>query len=500
MEVEKQTIEWKESWKDEFLAWLCGYANAKGGTLFIGRDDEGNFVPLNNAKKLLEDLPNKIRDTLGIIADVNLHTHSSSAYIEIIVEPYPTAISYKGEYHYRTGSTKQLLKGNALNKFLLDKMGKKWDAIPIPNITIDDLDEKAFKIFREKAILRNRVSENAINISDEMLLESLNLFDDNNYLKRAGALLFHPNPEKYITGAYIKIAYFEENNTMVYQDEIRGSLFTQIEQTIDFLQTKYLKANISYTNLNRIESPYPIKALREILLNAVAHKNYSSGNPIQIKVFNNKIEFWNEGSIPIEWTLEKFLGQHPSKPSNPEIADVLFRAGYIEAWGLGIGIILSECDKNGLPKPVFNFEFDGLKVELSQNEPYKYLTKGSFQETLLSQILESKEERNSLNDSDIEKLIPIIKTLEIKSLKIIFLLTESFPLKRKEIMETVQLTNQTFNIKRFFDPLLKYNIVTPIIKERPNSKHQQYLLTTLGKKVAQILKEAFDDSNIKLLS
>ena len=70
---EKQNIEYKESWRDEYLKWICGFANAQGGTLYIGKDDNGNPIGLNNAKKLLEDLPNKIKDSMGIIADVNYY-------------------------------------------------------------------------------------------------------------------------------------------------------------------------------------------------------------------------------------------------------------------------------------------------------------------------------------------------------------------------------------------------------------------------------------------
>jgi ATP-dependent DNA helicase RecG len=71
--AESQNIEWKEKWRDEYLKWICGFANAHGGTIFIGKDDTGSIVDLKVAKKLLEEIPNKVRDTLGILVDVNLH-------------------------------------------------------------------------------------------------------------------------------------------------------------------------------------------------------------------------------------------------------------------------------------------------------------------------------------------------------------------------------------------------------------------------------------------
>ncbi|MDR0306437.1 MAG: ATP-binding protein [Chitinispirillales bacterium] len=108
--AETQNIEYKSSWRDEYLKWICGFANAQGGTLFIGKDDIGNIVGIENSKKLMEDLPNKITTILGIIADVNLHKTSQGGYIEITVEPQPNPVNYKGEYHFRSAVQSRNLK------------------------------------------------------------------------------------------------------------------------------------------------------------------------------------------------------------------------------------------------------------------------------------------------------------------------------------------------------------------------------------------------------
>jgi len=106
---ENQNIEWKSSWRDEYIKWICGFANAAGGTLVIGKNDKGVITGVNNAGRLLEDIPNKVRDILGIIVDVNLKTDKGKDFLEIMVEPHPHPVSYKGQYHYRSGSTKQAL-------------------------------------------------------------------------------------------------------------------------------------------------------------------------------------------------------------------------------------------------------------------------------------------------------------------------------------------------------------------------------------------------------
>ena len=116
--AEKQNIEWKESWRDEYLKWICGFSNAQGGRIYIGIDDNGKVVGVENSKRLLEDIPNKIQNKLGIVADVNLLQKDGLDYIEIVVAPSAFPVSYNGEYHYRSGSTKQQLRGDALTTFL----------------------------------------------------------------------------------------------------------------------------------------------------------------------------------------------------------------------------------------------------------------------------------------------------------------------------------------------------------------------------------------------
>jgi len=131
---EHQNMEWKESWRDEYLKWICAFANADGGLLVIGKNDAGKTVGVPNARKLLKDLPNKIRDVLGLIVPVNLRRKDGREFIEIVVQAAPYPVSYKGEYHIRSGSTRQELKGASLDQFLLGKQGLHWDAVPVPNV------------------------------------------------------------------------------------------------------------------------------------------------------------------------------------------------------------------------------------------------------------------------------------------------------------------------------------------------------------------------------
>jgi ATP-dependent DNA helicase RecG len=389
---ENQNIEYKENWRDEYLKWICGFANASGGKIFIGINDTGKVVGVANAKKLLEDIPNKAKDILGVIVDVNLHSENEKEYLEIIVEDYPYPVNYKGQYHYRSGSTKQELKGAALDKFMLRKKGKKWDGVPIPNVSVSDLKNETFDFFRKRALKSKRIEEDVLSDSNELLIENLQL-KENQYLKRAAVLLFHPNPENFVTGAYIKIGFFESDSELIFQDEVHGNLFEQVEKTIDLLFTKYIKAIISYEGIHRVETyEYPKDALREALLNAIAHKDYSSGIPIQISVYKDKIMFWNDGQLPENWTVENLLAKHSSKPYNPDIANAFFRVGYVESWGRGITKMKTECESAGLPIPTYKYEASDFWVEFRKdiyNE--NYLIKLGINERQIKAILYVKE-------------------------------------------------------------------------------------------------------------
>lgn len=176
--AESQNIEWKESWRNECLKWICGFANAQGGKIYIGTNDDGTVIGIKDSKKLMEDIPNKVRDVLGIIVDVNLLTEDGKDYIEICVNPNTYPVNYQGEYHYRSGSTKQLLKGQALNQFLLKKTGITWDSVPIQGAAIKDLRNDSFDIFREQAVKSKRMDELDIRVSNEQLLDRLNLINE----------------------------------------------------------------------------------------------------------------------------------------------------------------------------------------------------------------------------------------------------------------------------------------------------------------------------------
>lgn len=365
---ESQNVEYKESWRDEYLKWLCGFANAGGGTLYIGVDDAGKIVGVQNIKKLLEDVPNKIQSGLGIVADVNKLTEDGKDYLEIKVKSSTFPISYHGEFHYRSGATKQQLTGIALSEFIMQKTGFRWEDVTVDNIAVDDLDDESFKIFRREALKNNRMSEAELNVSNKELLQKLHLIT-NGKLKRSAVLLFYSDPEIIQNGSYIKIGKFDEHGRVVYHNDLEESLLVNASKVIDIIFQMYLKAKISYKHDIRVEEyPFAREAIREAVYNAIAHNCYMYGVPIQIRVDDNSITISNSCILPEGWTVETLMEPHDSKPYNPDIARVFYRAGFIENWGQGIKKICDECKAIGSGLPFYELIGTILRIRLQALE------------------------------------------------------------------------------------------------------------------------------------
>lgn len=363
--AESQNIEWKESWRDEYLKWICGFANAQGGCIYIGVDDAGRVIGVQNGKRLLEEIPNKIQTNLGFLADVNLLSKNDLEYIEIIVSPSSYPVSYKGEYHFRSGSTKQVLRGTALTEFISSKTGIRWEDSVIEGVDVEDLDKESFDIFRREAVRSKRMTKDDLNMSNAELLDSLDLLKDGK-LTRAAVLLFHRTPQKWMFGTYTRIGKFGKGSDLQYQDEVIGSLFMQAERVIELIYLKYLKAPITYDNLTRVETyPFPKDAVREALYNALVHSRWSAGIPIQIRIEDDAMYISNECVFPSDWTMESLLQRHQSRPYNPKIARAFFRAGYIESWGRGIQKIFEVCNEYGALQPEYVVHSEDIMLKLA---------------------------------------------------------------------------------------------------------------------------------------
>jgi len=439
--AETQNIEYKENWRDEYLKWVCGFANAQGGNIYIGLKDDGRVVGIANSKKLMEDIPNKIRNTMGIISDVNLLQLDGKEYIEIKVNPSSYPVNYLGEYHIRSGSTKQQLRGSALTAFLMEKTGYRWDAVPVDDITVEDLDQESINIFRREAVRNGRMSREVLDISNHELLDSLDLLVGGK-LKRAAVMLFHRRPGRIAANSYVKIGRFGEGSDLQYQDTVEGSLFQMANKVIDLIYTKYLKAAISYQHDIRVETyPFPREAVREAIYNALGHNNYGDGVPIQVRIADEAMYISNNCMLPKDWTEDTLLHKHKSVPFNPSIANAFYRAGYIEAWGRGIQKMIEACRSLGTPDPEYTVLGNDLTVKLT-----------ALERAIVSEPKVPKDHDDTLDDTKDDTLENVLGE------KILVLLGMNAKLTQEEI--ALQTGSSIATVKRAMKKLVDDGSIT----------------------------------------
>jgi ATP-dependent DNA helicase RecG len=368
MNTENQNIEYKESWRDEYLKWVCGFANAQGGKLYIGIDDRGNVCGMENVHRLSEDIPNKIVALLGVVADVNILNREGKDYIEIEAAPSNVPISYKGKYYYRSGSTMQELNGAALQNFVIKKMGRSWDDMVHERATVDDLDRDAIDFFLRKGIQAGRIDPSEVNAPTMTVLQNLHLVDDEGHLKNAALLLFCEKPGRYFTGTEFKIGRFHSNIAdLLSQEMIECSIIQMADRVVRMLKDKFLTMPIHYEGLQRVETlEVPEDALREILYNAICHKDYL-GPQIQMRVWDHHVEIWNDGELPAAITPENIEKVHASYPRNKNLAFAFYKAGFIESWGRGWQKICDGFTAAGLSKPTIESAQGGVLVTFQRN-------------------------------------------------------------------------------------------------------------------------------------
>ncbi|MEO5644330.1 MAG: ATP-binding protein [Bacteroidia bacterium] len=415
--TEKYNTEFKESWRDDHLKTLCAFANTKGGELLVGIDDKGKAKGLADKKKLLEDIPNKIKEYLSVLGEVQLKTRNRKEYLSIKVKPYETAISYRGKCYIRSGSTTQEINGAELHRFLLDKSNTSWESIIEDGSSISEINERHIVQFKELAKGNSRPS--AKEKTTVNLLAKLHLMEKGR-LTRAAILLFGKNPQLFFPSCFIKIGKFSNEDELQSSEEIKGNLFNQAEKVLEILKSKYLVSEVQIKGLYRTETlEYPETALREALVNAIAHKEYS-GAHIQIKIYPNKLTFWNPGGLPQGLTVALLKKSHPSHPRNKLIAAVLHDAGLIEQWGHGTVKMVRDCIKAGLPEPSFEEHGGGMLVTFIKDiYTEEYLNWKGINDRQIKGILHIKE-FGKISNQEYQNITGAIKRTSSRDLSELF--------------------------------------------------------------------------------
>ncbi len=375
---ESETVEFKKSlseWK-EIIETVAAFSNTKGGVILVGIDDNGKVIGVEIGKGTIEELTNRILTNTEpkIYPEIVTMTVDDKEIIMVNIEKFPYDVVFAfGKPFKRVGkSTVRMSKDEYKKRIIeLHKKDLYFDGLLLEEATIDEISENKLKAFIKNA---KEIRNIDISLSEEVadILRKLKLLK-NDSLTNASILLFGKNPQFYFPQASVKCIRFKGNDVtgeMIDFKEINSDLLSQVEEVERFIYNNIsLRAWIEEGKLERQEKwEYPPKAIREALVNAIVHRDYRKPSKIQVRIFNDGIEFWNPGKLPEGWSIDTLKKEHTSEPFNPLIARIFFWAGYVEEVGTGTNKIIKWCKEWELPEPEFAIKSGNIVIRLRKSK------------------------------------------------------------------------------------------------------------------------------------
>jgi len=401
-EGEGTTVEFKESMGENGFKTVSAFSNTQGGTLFCGVSNTRDIVGFNSSEEPVHTITNKIINKMGINPSISCFDWDGKKILRIDVEKSPNPISYNGKYYKKVGSTTTVILGDELRDFFLK--GSNWDGL-VNDYSLEEIDDESLKRFTQRAVKKGRLVADDTDDISEILLK-LNLLVDGK-LTNAAIILFGRDPQKYFTNALVRVLRFKEE-VSVSDRRVSGNLFQQVEEAGEAIKNSI---NVKFEikgKLTRDEVwDYPLKAIREALINSIVHRDYFKyGIQTQIKIFDDKIWFFNPGELFGGMTIQKLKQLHPSSTRNPLIAEMFFKAGLVEVHGSGIHQIMKSLKNAGLHEPEFKEEFAGFSVYMMKNVYDKEYLKGLGLNRSQIQAVSFMQEHGSLTMSDFMRISP----------------------------------------------------------------------------------------------
>jgi len=360
---EGEAIEFKRQWTGRALEDLAAFANTCGGTLLIGVREDGEIVGAPTDDREIQRIANLITSHLGIAPSIRVVEMKGRKVLEIRVEPSQKVIVYGGRYLRRVGSTNRDFPPEELARYFLERSGRTWDSLP-SEWTLDEISPEALAQFSRLA--RHRLPH--VDPSNpEQMLQNLELLEGKQ-LRNATVLLFGKKPQRLFPQAQVRIGILRGSQILDSHD-FKGTLWEQLEGAMErFRQVLKVRFDIrvdetTLEGLQRREVwEYPLEALREALVNALIHRDYTIPADIQVRIYEDRLEIWNAGELPPPLKPEDLYGRHPSVLRNSLLAQTFYFAGLVERWGTGTIRIIELCRDQGLPKPEFQNQQGGFLV------------------------------------------------------------------------------------------------------------------------------------------
>lgn len=345
-----------------------------------------------------------------------------------------------------------------------------FDATFHPKATLNDIDEEKVSLFVKLAQAK-RGFPIPFTAGVPSILTHLDLISEDNRLTNAAILLFAKKPQSFFITSEIKCAQFYGNEITkpipAYQ-VYRGNVFELIDQAVDFVMSRIdvrIGTRDKRTDVD-VDYELPLEAVREAIVNAVTHRDYTSNASVQVMLFRNRLEVWNPGALPYGLTTAKLLLPHPSVPTNPILANPIYLAGYIERMGTGTRDIVEQCKAIGLREPEFIQE-ENFRVILWRKE--------KRDEPINEPINPHKNTDNELDKFYWLADEPINEPIKKELVLIIDIIRSNPGISRSELFESTGKSLST--IKRYVKILSDNNIV----ERKGSNKTGGYHLTNEAK-------------------
>jgi len=414
---------------DKFSQAICAFSNdlpnhRQKGYLLIGVKDNGELSGLKADDKLLQNLGG-LRADGNILPQpiISIKTFSFDkgdvVVVEITPSPFPP-VRFKGKTWIRVGSRKAVAS-EMEERILIERRSSNmsmFDMRPCLDSSLEDLDIDLFiGLYLPKAIDKNILKKDNRNIKEK--LAALRFYNTL-YSKptNAGVLLFGKNPEYFFPGAYIQYVRFEGNTIsgkILNEKKFSGSLVTILKKIEGFIDDAIITQRpVPFSTLQEItKNNYPNWTIRELMMNAVMHRDYESNAPIKFYQFNNSIEIANAGGLYGKARPENFPNENDYR--NPVIAEAMKILGYVNRFNRGIELVKVQLAENNNPEPVFdyhkttNFAVSVWEPQQTDNMQEKIIDKNKDDVDLKNygRITEELRKKYGRNTEEILKIISI---------------------------------------------------------------------------------------------
>ena len=360
----------------------------------------------------------------------------------------------------------------SLVNYLLEKeiiQKAPFDANFNDRATIKDIDPEKLSWFIQLARSKRGFPLSEVD-SVQKVLTHLNLMEKNK-IRNAALLLFAYEPQNFFINSEVRCARFYGNiveKPIPSYKVFKGNVFELIDQSVDFVLSKLDYRVETRAQFTSIPGKYeiPPEIITEAIVNAVAHRDYTSNASIQVMIFRDRIEIWNPGMLPIGWSTDKLKETHPSIPANPLLAEPMYLAGYIERMGTGTSDMLRSAKKAGLKEPIFIQE-DAFKTII-------FRTDTTPTTVVTDQVtVQATDQATDQVSEEIQRLLFVLKG----------------EMKRSEIQDLLSLKHSGNFRNNYILPALERGFIEMTIPESPSSPNQKYKLSTLGNRLRKQLKK-----------